>query len=80
MVNAVLLAFSVLNLNGFHRHTLYSLPRPCQFLLFLIGLPVIICFTSGSGIGGDNGELSLGYLALKVMMGCPINTVRKLVE
>lgn len=41
---------------------------------------VIICFTSGSGRGGDNGELSLGYLTLKVVMGCPINTVRKLVE
>lgn len=42
LVNAVLVAVSVLNLNGFHRHTLYSLPRPCQFLFFLIGLPQLL--------------------------------------
>lgn len=40
----------------------------------------IICVTSGSGRGGDNGEFSLGYVTLKVIMDYPINVVGKLID
>lgn len=80
MVKAVLFAVCFKFKWLLQAYTLLLAKAMPVFIVLNWSTPVIICFTSGSGRGGDNGELSLGYLTLKVMMGCPINTVRKLVE